>query len=176
MLTGQRREEIGGLRRQEIDLDTAVISLPGERTKNKRPHDIPLSGPAIALLKSHLAQLDPDREYIFGSGKRRSYSAWAYQKKALDRRLAETETPIHEPWTPHDLRRTFSTMAHGKLKIAPHIVEAVLNHVSGHRAGVAGRYNKAAYSPEKAAALAQWADHVMATIEGRKAKVVSIRA
>jgi integrase len=176
MLTGQRREEIGGgLRRQEIDLDKAVISLPGERTKNKRPHDIPLSGPASALLKSHLAQLDQDREYIFGSGQRRGYSAWTYQKKALDQRLAEAQTPIRD-WTPHDLRRTFSTMAHEELGIQPHVVEAVLNHVSGHRAGVAGRYNKAIYAKEKAAALAQWGEFVMATVEGRKAKVVPFKS
>ena len=174
MLTGQRREEIGGLRRQEIDLDKAVISLSSERTKNKRPHDIPLSGPASTLLKSHLAQLDPDREYIFNSGKRRGYSAWTYQKKALDQRLAETETPIREAWTPHDLRRTFSTVAHDELGIAPHIVEAVLNHVSGHRAGVAGRYNKALYAREKAAALAQWGEFVVAAVENRKSKVVSL--
>jgi integrase len=169
LLTGQRREEIGGLRRQEIDLDKAVISLGSERTKNKRMHDIPLSGPAIVLLKSHLAKLDPDREYIFGSGKRRGYSAWTYQKKALDQRLAEAGTPISD-WTPHDLRRTLSTVAHEELGIAPHIVEAVLNHVSGHRAGVAGRYNKALYSREKSRALAQWGAFVMATVEGRKAK------
>jgi integrase len=174
MLTGQRREEIGGLRRQEIDLDKAVISLPGERTKNKRPHDIPLSGPAITLLKSHLARLDPEREYIFGNG-RRGYSAWAKPKSRLDQKLLEAAA-IREHWTVHDMRRTFSTVAHDELGIAPHIVEAVLNHVSGHRAGVAGRYNRALYAREKAAALAQWGDFVMAAVEGRKAKVVRLRA
>lgn len=174
LLTGQRREEIGGLRRQEIDLDKALISLPGERTKNKRPHDIPLSEPAIALLKAHLDQLDPGREYIFGNGKR-GYSAWAKPKKALDRKLSEAGA-IREHWTLHDMRRTFSTVAHDELGATPHAIEAILNHVSGHRAGVAGRYNKALYAREKAAALAHWADWLMATIEGRKAKVVSIRA
>jgi integrase len=169
LLTGQRREEIGGLRRQEIDLDKAVISLGSERTKNGRPHDIPLSGPAIALLKSHLDQLDPDREYIFGSGQR-GYSAWAKPKKALDQKLTEAEAPIREHWTLHDARRTFSTVAHEELGIQPHIVEAVLNHVSGHKSGVAGRYNKSVYAREKAAALAQWGEFVIATVEGRKAK------
>ena len=63
-----------------------------------------------------------------------------------------------------------------ELGVQPHIVEAVLGHVSGHKAGVAGVYNKAAYAAEKAAALALWAEHVLAIVEGRAAKVVSFRA
>jgi hypothetical protein len=47
-----------------------------------------------------------------------------------------------------------------KLGVQPHIVEAVLNHVSGHKAGVAGVYNRAAYAKEKPAALELWAKHV----------------
>lgn len=71
------------------------------------------------------------------------------------------------PWTFHDLRRTLSTGLH-ELGIAPHIVEAILNHVSGHRAGVAGTYNRATYAHEKGRALKIWADHVLAVAEGRK--------
>ena len=59
----------------------------------------------------------------------------------------------------HDLRRTAAT-GMAELGIQPHIVEAVLNHVSGHRAGVAGTYNRAAYAAEKKAALDRWAAHV----------------
>ena len=44
--------------------------------------------------------------------------------------------------------------------IAPHIIEAVLNHVSGHKGGVAGIYNRSSYAAEKAAALARWDEHV----------------
>ena len=46
----------------------------------------------------------------------------------------------------------------------PHIIEAVLNHVSGHKAGVAGIYNRSSYEPEKRQALNLWADHVMALV------------
>ena len=60
--------------------------------------------------------------------------------------------------------------------VQPHVVEAILNHVCGHKGGVAGVYNRATYSTEKAAALALWAEHVLAVIEGRPAKVVSLRA
>jgi hypothetical protein len=51
----------------------------------------------------------------------------------------------------------------------------VLNHVSGHRAGVAGTYNRAAYAPEKTEALQRWADHVDELVTGKPAKVVPIR-
>ena len=47
LLTGARREEIGGLRWTEIDLEKAIITLPPERTKNKRAHVIALSSPTL---------------------------------------------------------------------------------------------------------------------------------
>jgi hypothetical protein len=75
----------------------------------------------------------------------------------------------------HDLRRSVATHM-AELGVQPHIVEAVLNHVSGHKAGVAGIYNKAAYEREKRQALAIWADHVMAAVEGRASNVVPLRA
>jgi hypothetical protein len=80
-----------------------------------------------------------------------------------------------EKWIQHDLRRSVATGT-AELGIAPHIVEAVLNHVSGHKAGIAGVYNRATYEGEKRAALAMWADHVMATVEGRASNVVPLRA
>jgi hypothetical protein len=47
-----------------------------------------------------------------------------------------------------------------EIGVEPHFVEAVLNHVSGHRAGVAGVYNKASYLESKTKALGLWADHI----------------
>ena len=64
----------------------------------------------------------------------------------------------------------------GGLGIAPHIVEACLNHISGGaKAGVAGTYNKAKYLSEKRAALQRWALHIEGLVSGRKAKVVPLR-
>jgi hypothetical protein len=51
-------------------------------------------------------------------------------------------------------------MAEEPVSVQPHIIEAVLNHVSGHKAGIAGIYNKATYWPEKRLALDTWAHHV----------------
>ena len=55
-------------------------------------------------------------------------------------------------WTIHDLRRTAATRM-ADSGVQPHIIEAVLNHVSGHKGGIAGVYNRAAYEPEKREAL-----------------------
>jgi hypothetical protein len=63
-----------------------------------------------------------------------------------------------------------------KIGIQPHIIEAVLNHISGHKAGVAGVYNRWTYLPEKTDALARWAEHLQAVVTGNTSKVVSLRA
>lgn len=64
-----------------------------------------------------------------------------------------------------------------ELGIAPHIVEAVLNHVSGAKAGVAGTYNRAAYAPEKRVALERWAAHILSLVENSAAQnVVPLRS
>ena len=78
------------------------------------------------------------------------------------------------PWVIHDLRRTCAT-GMAELGIPPHIVEACLNHVSGARAGVAGTYNRAAYSDEKKLALERWADHVEGLVTSRTSKVVPMK-
>ena len=90
---------------------------------------------------------------------------WSYGKRLLDAALAAAGAKL-EPWTLHDLRRSVATGMAECLGVAPHVVEAVLNHVSGHKAGVAGIYNLATYEKEQRAALVMWADHVLAAIEG----------
>jgi integrase len=158
-LTGQRRDEIGSLRWHEVDFDKAVIALPVERTKNHKLHDIPLSAAALTIIKNQPRLTG--RECVFGSGAN-GYSGWSKSKEALDARIADNGAI--PAWRLHDLRRTVSTRMHDDLGIAPHIVEAVLNHISGHRAGVAGTYNRATYSKEKAVALTRWAKHLLAIV------------
>lgn len=163
VLTAQRREEIGALRWSEIDLDRALIILPPARTKNKREHAIPLSAPALAIF----ARQSRRRDLVFGYGKG-GFSGWSDCKEALDARIL-AEQRNHDPkakpipdWRLHDLRRTAATVMADRLGVVPHVVEAILNHVSGHRAGVAGVYNRARYESEMRQALERWADHVQA--------------
>jgi integrase len=154
MLTAQRREEIGGLRDTEIadanDKAKALIALPAERTKNSRPHDVPLSAMALEVLKDQPRLAG--RDLVFGEGEG-GYSGWSRSKDALD------ETCGVKDWTLHDLRRTAATRM-ADLGVQPHVIEAVLNHVSGHKSGVAGIYNRSTYAAEKRAALDLWAGHV----------------
>jgi hypothetical protein len=61
------------------------------------------------------------------------------------------------------------------LGVQPHIIEAVLNHVSGHKGGVAGIYNRSVYGPERRAALELWANHIkvaLAKAEGANVTVL----
>lgn len=151
ILTGQRREEVAAMRWSELDLQGAVWRLPAERTKNKRPHDVPLSATALEILAG--VSVREGRDLLFGEGKG-GFSGFSKALEAFEARSGVTG------WRIHDLRRTAATGMAG-IGVLPHVVEAVLNHVSGARAGVAGIYNRASYATEKRAALDAWAMHVL---------------
>jgi integrase len=175
MLTGCRRAEIGSLRWDEIDFAARLIRLPGERAKNHRPHDVPLSNPALRLLQA----IPRQRTFVFGDRGGIGFCRWSPGKAALDEHIAAARQSAGaepmRPWVIHDIRRSVATHM-AEIGIQPHIIEAVMNHVSGHKAGVAGVYNRAVYEREKRQALDLWAEHVMALVEGRVASVVQLRA
>jgi integrase len=165
ILTGQRREEIGSLRWSEIDFDRGLIVLPPERTKNKRLHEIPLSPQARAILElraqrvassPHPSRAKPNDGLIFGGAA--GFSGWSGAKGKLDAALAQRAKPMPD-WRLHDLRRTAAT-GMAELGVLPHIIEAVLNHVSGHKGGVAGIYNRSRYTEPMRDALERWGEHV----------------
>lgn len=163
MLTGQRRDEIGNLRWSEIDFDAGTINLDGARTKNGRPHLIALTDDALAILKN-VTQVD-DREFVFGRWQR-GYGGWSRGKETLDQSCGVKD------WTLHDLRRTGATRM-AENGVLPHVIEAVLNHVSGHKSGVAGIYNRSTYETEKRAALDTLASYIKTAIaksEGAKVR------
>ena len=89
------------------------------------------------------------------------FSGWSKSKARLDRRCGVSG------WTLHDLRRTAAT-GMAELGVAPHVIEAVLNHASGHKAGVAGVYNQARYANETRRALDLWGEHVAAIVAGHE--------
>ena len=154
VLTGCRRDEIGSLRWSEINRDSRLITLPGERTKNSRTHDVPLSKAALEIIDAIPRRVN--RDFVFGEGKG-GFSGWSKAKAALDAQLGL------KPWRLHDLRRTASTRM-ADAGVQPHIIEAALNHVSGHKAGVAGVYNRSTYENEKRAALDALSNYVMVAV------------
>jgi len=155
LLTGQRREEVGAMRWAELNLGRGVWQLAGTRTKNGLPHEVPLPRQAVEILG---LVTRGDRECVFGYPTR-GFVKWGASKRRFDQKC-----PV-QGWTVHDARRTAVT-GMAEIGVAPHIIEAVVNHISGHKGGVAGVYNRAKYSEEKRAALQRWADHVERVVSG----------
>ena len=198
MLTGQRADEIASLQWSEIgdvvveakriaeaiklpSFTIRAIELPPERTKNKRPHIVPLSEPVAAILTAQQRRVDGDgtvREFVFGIGQR-GFSGWSRCKERLDERIVKELGSELPHWTPHDLRRTMSTVMNDRLDVLPHVVEAILNHVSSQgsgKSGVSGVYNKALYLRERVEALRLWADHLMRLVSGEQSNVVPLNS
>src|SRR5262249_35249941 len=138
----------GKLQWSEVNLAQRVINLPASRVKNGRDFTLPLSAQAHAIL-SELPRRN-STEHLFGT---RGFKDFGASKAALDQRIGIA------PYRLHDLRRSAATYM-AEIGVLPHIVEAVLNHVSGHKGGVSGIYNRAKYSAEMASALQRWADHL----------------
>jgi integrase len=147
LLTGQRRNEIGKLQWSEIDLGREMIVLSPARTKNSRTHELPLSTQALAIL----AHQPRRNSTAFVFGERSGFNDWAGAKAKLDQRAGIAD------WKIHDLRRSTATYM-GELGVLPHVIEQTLNHVSGHKAGVAGTYNRSKMIDAVRQGLQAWAD------------------
>lgn len=163
ILTGQRRGEIAALKWDWIDRDKKTIALPANLTKNKRHHLLPYAEQVETVLGS-MPQLG---EYLFPArfevkqGKPATvFNGWGKCKARLDQ-LVELENNgvALIPWTLHDLRRTTATGL-AKLDTPPHVIERILNHVSGSFAGVAGVYNRHRYLDEMRIAVQKWNDFI----------------
>jgi integrase len=147
LLTGCRRDEIGSLLWSEINESARTITLPGIRTKNGREHVVPLTEPALQVLRQ--CPKVPERDFVFGEGSG-GYSGWSRAKARLGKQM-----PL-KAWALHDLRRTIRTNL-GGLGVLPHISEAVLNHLPPK---LVRTYDKNKYEAEKRDALQRWADHI----------------
>lgn len=166
MLSGQRREEVAGMRWGELDLACGRWLIPGERSKNRRPHVVVLSRQMVDIIEVRPGE--NGRELVFGSGDG-GFSGWSRSRRRLDRTCQ-----LAAPWTLHDLRRSFVTHL-AEIGIAPAVIEAVVNHMSGIKSGVAGVYNRAEHLPERARVMQLWADHLLSAIDSDE-KVVAFGA
>jgi integrase len=155
-LLGQRRNEIAGMRWSEIT--GPLWTLPAQRTKNKRVHEVPLPQAAQAILASIPRIAGSD--FVLTVSGAVPFAGFAPAKERLDE-LA----PIAERWTFHDLRRTLAS-GMARLGRPIHVIEAVLNHKSGTVSGITAVYQRHTFSDEKRAALEVWAQHVL-TLAGQ---------
>jgi integrase len=166
LLTGCRREEVGGLKWDEVNLGTGVMTIAGTRTKNHRTLELTLPEVAVDILRSQPRRRE---DYVFGV-RGGAFSAWSYATVKLNARIVAAEGKPLPPWRLHDLRRTMRTNL-GKLGVQPHIAELAINHARGNIEAI---YDRHRYQREIAVALARWAAYVLALVEGRESVVVAL--
>ncbi len=171
ILTGQRRNEVGGMIRGEVDLGKAEWIIPANRSKNDKPHLVPLSDPALAVMKA-LPGFDGPHLFTTTDGQR-PVSGFSKAKRRLDSVIAEQQDGADiDPWRLHDLRRTCrSSMA--ALGVPEIVSEKVLNHQPDK---LARTYNVHEYRDEKRNALERWARHVTGIVRPVAGKVVELRS
>ena len=147
LATAQRRGEISGLRWSAVDLDAKIWIIPAELSKNGKPHIVPLSDFALRLLRE--IPRFPGCDWVFTTTRRGPIRGFS---KAL-RHIHEVSNT--SAWRFHDLRRTAAS-GMARLAVLPHVVEKVLNHVSGIISGISAIYNLYGYNPERQEALEKW--------------------
>lgn len=178
LLTGQRREEVAGMDWGELDRETATWIIPANRAKNDTTHIVPLSTTVVAELdklapptQGNKLQSDanpwPRTGPVVSIRGGAPLSCFSQAKRLLDAETTKVrrEAGALPAWRVHDLRRTLAT-GFQRLGIRFEVTEAVLNHVSGAKGGVAGIYQRHDWKDEKRAALEAWATHVDRLISG----------
>jgi len=154
-LTGQRREEVARLARDELDLAQRVWTIPKLRTKNAKPHVVQLSDQSIAVL----TRIKNQAPCVFAFYGAKPFQDFARAKRKVDELSKVTG------WRLHDLRRTcVSGMA--RLGIAPHVADKILNHQSGTITGVAAVYQRHEFLRERKDALERWGAHGAKIVKG----------
>jgi integrase len=168
LLTGARASEITGARKSQFqDLDKpkqAAWLIPGERTKNKRDHLIPLSRLALETVRSAIALTSTETEFLFPA---RYNTSKPLDGHALTTAMARFCADWKEPPSPHDLRRTVNTRL-AMLGVAKEIRDRCLNHVTGLRDPESRHYNRYEFQQERREALGKWDKTLAAIIAGRR--------
>lgn len=153
ILTGQRRSEIAWLRRSYFTEDHCT--LPGSLTKNKRDHTFP-----IGTIARHVIDNIPNAsDFLFPARRGKTvFGGWSKQKIALDAQCRI------QPWTLHDLRRSFAHQWQRMGMMIEH-TEAALNHVSGTRGGIVGVYQTYNYQTELKDCYAKWEERLQTILQ-----------
>lgn len=189
LLTAQRRDEVSGMRRDELDLAGAVWDLPADRVKNKRPHAVPLAPQSVTLIEA----MPDDGPFVFparfhrdqAKANARPVSGFTVAKRRLDKMILEELRKLAiereedaskvalADWRLHDLRRTAAS-GMARIGISVHVVEKLLNHASGTFSGVLGVYQRHEFAEEKRAAAKAWANFLDGLLKAKPNNVVQI--
>ncbi len=148
LATAQRRGEVAEMRWDQIDREAAIWEIPAHLAKNGKPNTVPLSPFALRVLDT-VPRFDCD--LVFTTNRRTPVSGFSKMLRRISEASGTSE------WRLHDLRRTAAS-GMARAGAAPHVVEKVLNHVSGTLSSVALVYNRYGYLDEKRTALEQWGE------------------
>ncbi|MFZ3041108.1 MAG: tyrosine-type recombinase/integrase [Thiobacillus sp.] len=158
-----RKSELTQARWEEIDLERAEWSIPGERMKKDKPHFVPLSRQAVAMFEE-LKGLASGSEWIFPS---RGSLKKPIAHNALNTVVRALETDVRD-FVIHDFRRTASTHLHEAGFNSDWIEKALAHETKGIR----GVYNRAQYADQRRDMLQWWADFVDSQIDEGKGSVI----
>jgi integrase len=168
ILTGQRRSEVANMEWREVDLANRLWTLPKERVKNGRAHQVPLPPQAIAIIEQLPRVSEQYVISLFGRKPLQGFGEWARQIQKF--------AGLESEWVVHDLRRSVAS-GMAKLGVQLPVIERILNHTSGSFAGIVGVYQRHEFAEEKRKALQKWADHVEEIVDGDdRNNVVTLRA
>jgi integrase len=141
---------VRGAKRTEINFEKAVWRIPAERTKTRRPHDVPLSRQALDVL-TEVWPLSERGELIFQSIRS---STKPLSENALNSALRRMGFSLDE-MTAHGFRATASTILNER-EFNPDVIEAALAHQ--HENEIRRAYNRASYWKERVVMMQAWAD------------------
>lgn len=169
IVTGARRDEVLSMDFAELDWVRAIWTIPAERAKNGKAHIVPLNTLAMTELEA-LGAATRKRGLVFTTTGTTPISGISKMKTRLDAAMlaalqADDASATLAPFRMHDIRRTVATGLQ-KLGVRFEVTEAVLNHVSGAKSGVAGVYQRHDWAGEKRDALDAWGRHVAALVNG----------
>jgi len=151
-LTGQRRTEVGSLRRSWINEKEQTITLPEWLCKNSREHTFPYNGMVAAVLEAIPRRNDTDLLFPADGFPDRPLSGWSKLKETLECGIPH--------WTLHDLRRTYRSI-HGQIGTSADIAERLLNHVQPTLIETYDRWN---YLPQMRRAVETYETHLQALL------------
>jgi integrase len=161
LLTGQRREEVAGMRWEEINLLDGTWRLPPkaefqpQRTKNGLEHIVDLSPPALNIVNdlSSCSQ----QGLVFTTTGATPVSGFGKVKARIDALMTKRLDTKLRKWRNHDLRRTMATFMGELLDVDEGVIERILNHTTG---GLKGIYQRQEYRDKRRQALNAWATYI----------------
>jgi integrase len=149
--TAQRRGEIAALQSSWINRDAMLLTIPRDVTKNGHEHHVPLTPYVLTLLPNVEGLLFPAR-----GAAHRHFNGWSKSMQSFRRSCGVDD------FTLHDLRRTAATIMAEELNVLPHVIERLLNHLTGTISPVGKIYNRAKYLPEIRQALLAYEQFLLA--------------